>query len=350
MVARLLDWYAEEGRDLPWRGTRDPYRIWLSEIMLQQTTVAAVIDYYQRFLKCFPDVQALAASQLEDVLTLWAGLGYYSRARNLHKAAKLLVDECDGLFPQSVGLLQQLPGVGRSTAGAIAALAFDKSEPILDGNVRRVFCRLLAIRQPARERMVEQRLWSVAEQLVPESDAHDYTQAIMDLGATVCRPSQPDCDVCPLRPICQAKMQNITSLVPVRGQKQKKVPIRRQAIMMIEADDKTLIRRRKTEGLLGGMLEFPTIDLPEEATGSALIREFLAEYGCPDKLEPIGTIAHTYSHFRLEATVYKLTCRATLSTETEKQLWHIDADLDDLALHGAHKKALALRRTKEKET
>jgi len=347
MTERLLVWYREQGRDLPWRNSRDPYRIWLSEVMLQQTTVAAVIEYYHRFLKRFPTVQALAVAEREEVLTLWAGLGYYSRARNLHKAAQKVATVYNGEFPQSVELLQQLPGIGRSTAGAIVSLAFDRPEPILDGNVRRVLCRLLAVLDPARDRKVEQRLWRVAKQLVPVAFAHDYTQAIMDLGATVCRPKQPDCLHCPLVEICLAKEQNLTAVVPV-ATNSKKVPTRYQAILLIEADGKKLIRRRKSEGLLGGMLEFPTVDLLTEAPSEPEVRELLAGYGCSDISENIGSIRHSYSHFRLEADVYTHRCRVdTIETDVDL-FWQPDVDLDHSALHGAHKKALALSRAKKK--
>jgi len=209
VAPRLLDWYRCAGRELPWRNTRDPYPIWLSEIMLQQTTVAAVIGYYQRFLASFPTVEHLAAAPLDAVIDLWAGLGYYARARNLHKTAILLVEEFGGCFPRSVAALQQLPGVGRSTAGAIAALAFDQRAPILDGNVRRILCRLFALQQPPRSSSAEKQLWLWAELLTPQQQVHAYTQAIMDLGATICLPRQPRCTDCPLRQLCQAHQQGL---------------------------------------------------------------------------------------------------------------------------------------------
>lgn len=347
MRAPLLEWYAHQGRDLPWRNIRDPYRIWLSEIMLQQTTVAAVIDYYHRFLKRYPDVQSLANASLDDVLTLWAGLGYYSRARNLHKTAQQIVSESGGVFPQNVEQLQQLPGIGRSTAGAIVCLAFDQPEPILDGNVRRVLCRLLAITEPARDRGVEKRLWVVAKMLVPEGDAHDYTQAIMDLGATVCTPKRPDCKQCPLAGICRAFADDLTSTVPV-SLPRSKVSTRYQAIVLVECDGQILIRRRKLEGLLGGMLEFPTVALTQDDSAELVIRDLLASYGCSGAPDRVGAIRHTYSHFRLEAEVYILS-ECGITTETGADLfWHPEVELDRLALHGAHKKALALSRDKRR--
>ena len=347
MSVPLLNWYARQGRDLPWRNSRDPYRIWLSEIMLQQTTVAAVIDYFQRFLTSYPDVQSLAEAPLDDVLTLWAGLGYYSRAQNLHKTAQRVVAEYSGTFPESVEQLQQLPGIGRSTAGAIVCLAFDQPEPILDGNVRRVLCRLLAITEPARDRGVEKRLWVVAEALVPEGDAHDYTQAIMDLGATVCTPKRPDCKQCPLAGICRAFVAELTATVPV-SMPRAKISIRYQAIVLIECNGQNLLRRRKLKGLLGGMLEFPTITLSQGDSAEFAVRDLLADYGCSGLPDRLGVIRHTYSHFRLEAEVYRLSeCDVTPETGPEL-FWQPEIELDQLALHGAHKKALALSRDKRR--
>ena len=211
MNRRLLTWYGRVGRDLPWRRTRDPYRIWLSEIMLQQTGVVAVIPYYERFLETFPSVAALAAAPLDQVLELWAGLGYYRRARFLHEAARRVMSEHGGRFPDQLAAIMALPGIGRSTAGAIVSIAFDRKGPILDGNVRRVLCRLLAIDGDPRSGKVEKQLWQLAETLTPEDRPHDYAQAIMDLGATICTPRRPDCAACPLSGLCQAFWQGCRS-------------------------------------------------------------------------------------------------------------------------------------------
>jgi len=342
----LCAWYAKSGRDLPWRHSRDPYRIWLSEVMLQQTTVAAVIGYYERFLQHFPTVHALAEASLEDVLTLWAGLGYYSRARNLHRAAQQVVDDYAGVFPHSIAALQQLPGIGRSTAGAISCLAFDQPAPILDGNVRRVLCRLLAVTEPARDRQVEQRLWLVSEQLVPAQNVHDYTQAIMDLGATVCTPKQPACQSCPLSAHCLAYARGLSAELPVT-RRRLAVPTRYQAIVLINCKGQKLLQRRPIEGLLGGMLEFPTVDLLDAAAAEEQVGELLARYGAAGDAESIGMIRHTYSHFRLEAQVYRLTgCDLRIAVDCGL-FWQPETELDRIALHGAHKKALALSRTRE---
>ncbi len=228
----LLAWYRKEGRSLPWRENRDPYRIWLSEIMLQQTTVAAVIPYYERFLQRFPTIERLAAASLDDVIGLWAGLGYYSRARNLHRAAQQIVAG-QGVFPETLEELMALPGVGRSTAGAILSIAFNKPAPILDGNVRRVLVRLFAWREDPRSSRAEKQLWQWAEILTPAEHPHDYAQAIMDLGATICLPRVPICAICPLQELCQALKEGCTDLLPV-ARKQKKVPVRHQVALLIE--------------------------------------------------------------------------------------------------------------------
>ncbi|HXV22573.1 MAG TPA: A/G-specific adenine glycosylase, partial [Desulfuromonadales bacterium] len=213
----LLAWYGREGRDLPWRRTRDPYRIWLSEIMLQQTGVSSVIPYYERFLVAYPTVEALAQDKVEEVIELWAGLGYYLRARNLHAAARAVVERHRGTFPADLAALQALPGGGRSTAGAILSIAFDIPAPILDGNVRRVLCRLFALAEDPRGPAAERKLWAWAEVLTPADRPHDYAQAIMDLGATLCTPKNPDCPRCPLAALCQARAQGLERELPLSG-------------------------------------------------------------------------------------------------------------------------------------
>jgi len=339
VALRLLEWYGHEGRDLPWRQTRDPYRIWLSEIMLQQTTVAAVIGYYQRFLASFPSVEQLAAAPQEAVIDLWAGLGYYARARNLHAAAKMLVEEFGGEFPQTVDQLQQLPGVGRSTAGAISALAFERRAPILDGNVRRILCRLFALQQPPRSSVAEKQLWLWADALTPEQHVHDYTQAIMDLGATVCLPRKPLCGDCPLRELCQAHRLGLELQLPLK-QKSKPVPNRREAALLIECGSRYLVRRRPASGLLGGLWEFPTISLSEGETAEQQLNLLMQDFGVYGKLQPLGHISHIYSHFRLDLQLFRLSVDELPRIAENENDWCQRDQLDDLALHGAHKKAV----------
>jgi len=342
VASRLLAWYGREGRDLPWRRTRDPYRIWLSEIMLQQTTVAAVVPYYERFLALFPTVDALAAATLEEVIAAWAGLGYYSRARNLHAAAQKVVSCFGGTFPDDLSQLQTLPGVGRSTAGAILSIAFDKKGPILDGNVRRVLCRLFALRDDPRSAPSEKKLWVWAEALTPDDRPHDYAQAIMDLGATVCTPRAPLCGDCPLAELCHARALGLTEEIPAKRQA-KGAPIRTEAALILMRGDHVLVRRRPYEGLLGGMWEFPCATVaPEEtpAVAAARILRTFAEDGEP---VAIGRVRHVYSHFRLDLYVFTARISHPLPLVAEgESVWMMPDALAAAPLHGAHKKALDL--------
>ncbi len=339
VAVKLLEWYGRKGRDLPWRQTRDPYRIWLSEIMLQQTTVAAVIGYYRRFLENFPSVEHLAAAPLEAVIDLWAGLGYYARARNLHAAARMLVEEFGGEFPQTLAELQQLPGVGRSTAGAISALAFELRAPILDGNVRRILCRLFALQQPPRSSAAEKQLWLWADLLTPQDRVHDYTQAIMDLGATVCVPRQPRCAECPLSALCQARQLGMQTELPL-PQQSKPVPTRHEAVLLLEKQGRYLVRRRPASGLLGGLWEFPTVSLNAGESADLKLRLLLSDFAVSGEPVPLGGIKHIYSHFRLELLLYRLKVDGLPTVAENENDWCTTDELLQLALHGAHKKAL----------
>jgi A/G-specific adenine glycosylase len=335
---RLLAWYGREGRDLPWRHTRDPYRIWLSEIMLQQTTVAAVIPYYERFLKRFPTVAALAAASLDDVLTLWAGLGYYSRARNLHLAARQVVAEQGGIFPDSLDALAALPGIGRSTAGAILSIAFDTPAPILDGNVRRVLVRLFAWPEDPRGNRAEKQLWAWAELLKSIDRPHDYAQAIMDLGATICTPREPVCDRCPLQDLCQAFGQGLAAALPV-ARKRPKVPVRKQVALVVSAPGGLLLRQRPPEGFLGGLWEFPTADLPEGVTAGQAAGRLRDDLGLHGALEGLAEVRHAYSHFKLELAVFRVEAGTVdRIAEANAYRWCSPSELELLPLHGAHRK------------
>ena len=339
VALRLLAWYGREGRDLPWRKTRDPYRIWLSEIMLQQTTVAAVIPYYERFLVRFPSVATLAAASLDDVIALWAGLGYYSRARNLHQAARQLVSDRGGVFPDDLASLAALPGVGRSTAGAILSIAFDKPAPILDGNVRRVLVRLFAWTEDPRSSRAEKQLWQWAELLTSKGSPHDYAQAIMDLGATVCTPREPRCGNCPLEELCQAREKDLTTALPL-ARKKAKVPVRQQVALIVCHADGLLLRQRPPEGLLGGLWEFPTVDLSPGLAAEQQAARLLSDVCLHGALEKIGEIRHAYSHFKLELTVFKVDAgNAEGVAEGSAYRWCSGAELESLPLHGAHRKA-----------
>ncbi len=340
LVACLLEWYGRAGRDLPWRNCRDPYRIWLSEIMLQQTTVAAVIDYYQRFLAEFPTLDDLAAASLEDVIDHWAGLGYYSRARNLHAAAKMVIAEFGGKFPVTVEALQQLPGVGRSTAGAISALAFDRRAAILDGNVRRVLCRLFALEEPPRTTSAEKKLWHWSEQLTPVEGIHDYTQAIMDLGATVCIPRKPLCDECPWKDVCLAKKAGLETQLPLK-QPSKKIPTRMEATLLLGCRDRYLVRRRPANGFLGGLWEFPAIPVSAGEAREEKMALLCRDFGCSSAADLLGHIQHVYSHFRLRSDVYRVEIADSPRIAEGEYRWYSLEELHQIALHGAHKKVLA---------
>ena len=338
----LLAWYGRQGRDLPWRDTRDPYRIWLSEIMLQQTTVAAVIPYYQKFLASFPSVEALAAAAIDDLLELWAGLGYYSRARNLHKAARQVIGVHGGQFPQTLEGLMALPGVGRSTAGAILSIAFDQVAPILDGNVRRVLVRLFAWQEDPRSSRAERQLWAWAEQLTSVKRPHDYAQAIMDLGALVCTPRQPLCTECPLQQLCQGLQLDLAAQLPVKRPK-KAVPIRQQVALLLEdGQGRLLVRQRPLSGLLAGMWEFPGVEIVDTETAENAACRGLGELGLAAPLQQMACLSHLYSHFKLELTVfYGRIAESGRVAETEAR-WLDDVALNSLPLHGVQRKAYQL--------
>jgi A/G-specific adenine glycosylase len=339
VAALLLAWYDGSGRDLPWRRTCDPYRIWLSEIMLQQTGVETVIPYYERFLARFPTVAALADAKVEAVVEVWAGLGYYSRARNLHAAAIMVVAEYGGRFPEALEGLTALPGVGRSTAGAILAIAFDRRGVILDGNVRRVLVRLFALAGDPRSPAAEKQLWGWAETLTPVERPGDYAQAIMDLGATLCTPKRPDCPRCPLAALCLAYRQGRQEALP-ESRAKKPVPTVLQVALLLERRGRLLVRRRPLSGMLGGLWEFPAAEVrPGEAPEAAALR-LLAELGFAETLAELGKVAHAYSHFRLDLRLFRAAAAEAGRVGEEEERW-VDADaLQELPLHGAHKKAL----------
>ncbi|NUE67321.1 A/G-specific adenine glycosylase [Snodgrassella sp. ESL0253] len=293
---RLVKWQRQHGRHgLPWQ-TREPYLVWLSEIMLQQTQVATVLDYYPRFVAAFPDVQALAAADEDEVLGLWQGLGYYSRARNLHKAAKQVVTEFAGKFPRSRIELQTLCGVGRSTAAAIAAFCFDARETILDGNVKRVLCRLLALDGDIANKKFEEKLWCTAEALLPQdaADMPAYIQGLMDLGATVCKRSKPVCSVCPMNDICLARAQDRITELP---RKKTAVMVKNLSLYWLvlrNRDGAVLLHKRPAKGIWGGLWCVPCVD------SLAALYELAAQFGLAAEDLNEGTeITHRLTHRQL---------------------------------------------------
>jgi len=304
----VLAWYRRHQRDLPWRRTKDPYAIWLSEIMLQQTRVATATAYYERFLKRFPTVEALASAPLDDVLKLWEGLGYYTRARNLHRAAKDVVTRFGGRLPATCAELLTLPGIGRYTAGAIASIAFGLDEPVLDGNVTRVLCRVHHIAGDPKAAPTQARLWQLASELIPRGRAAQVNQALMDLGATLCTPRAPACGKCPLRRLCQALAQEEQEQFPVKARR-KAVPHYHVPVAVIRKGTRVLIAQRRPEGFLGGLWEFPGGKLePGETLEECLVREVREELGIVVRVvASITTARHAYSHFRV--TLHAFECR-----------------------------------------
>lgn len=299
----LLAWYDRERRVLPWRaapGERaDPYRVWLSEIMLQQTTVAAVTPRYAAFLRLWPDVAALAAARLEDVLDHWAGLGYYARARNLHACARLVAETHEGQFPDDAPGLKALPGIGDYTANAIAAIAFGRPVAAVDANVERVMSRLYRIETPLPAAKAAVRARAAA--LAPERRAGDFAQGLMDLGAMICTPTAPDCRRCPWRPACAAQAAGDQERYPVRGAKPER-PVRRTLVFLIVSDDHLLVRRRPQTGLLGGMLELPSSPWLPAAAHSDRAALDCAPLAADWRLSD-APIRHSFTHFHLDMTL-----------------------------------------------
>jgi len=295
---RLIAWQKTAGRhDLPWQGSRDPYRVWLSEIMLQQTQVATVIPYYQRFLASFPDVATLAAAPIESVIEHWAGLGYYARARNLHRCAQQIVSTHGGNFPGSAAELAELPGIGRSTAAAIAAFSFGERAAILDGNVKRVLCRVFGIGGFPGSTAVERKLWQLAETLLPEQDMEAYTQGLMDLGATLCTRGSPHCPACPFADTCVARREGRQKSLP-EARPRPPVPERTSSFALITDGTRLLLERRPPSGLWGGLLVPPEGD-PADILAARCLQA--------TELRELEELKHAFTHFRL--TLRPVLCR-----------------------------------------
>lgn len=298
----IANWQKKHGRHgLPWQSNQDPYRIWLSEIMLQQTQVSTVLGYYERFLQRFPDLPSLAKADQDEVMPYWAGLGYYARARNLHRCAQILVSEYGGKFPRSQSQLQTLPGIGPSTAAAIAAFAFGQRVSILDGNVKRVLARVAGVFAPLQRSAVEKMLWNMAQELVqaaPKSlNMTAYTQGLMDLGALLCTRSQPQCTACPLKKYCYAYNKQCVEQLPVPNPRRAYPTRRRHMLAWIGKNNELLLQQRPDTGIWGGLLSLP------EFSSKAALHEFcnLPQLGCSlPSLHPLDTIRHRFTHFALD--------------------------------------------------
>jgi len=316
----VLDWFNQNGRKhLPWQQDPSPYLVWVSEIMLQQTQVATVIPYYERFIRRFTDVSVLAQASQDEVLHYWTGLGYYARARNLHKTAKIIDEQYQGQFPETVEALGELPGIGRSTAGAIVALAFNKRAVILDGNVKRVLCRYHCIEGWPDQSQTQKQLWQIAEQYTPEKDFRSYTQAMMDLGATVCTRSSPRCSECPLQDSCEAFLSSRCDQFPQRKPR-KILPLKSTRMLILLSPDKSrvLLEKRPPQGIWGGLWSFP--ELQEELQ----VQDYLDQYGfkAAGNTLAMGEILHTFSHFQLNIRPLVKKLRQEPSSIMEKPDWH----------------------------
>lgn len=299
----LLSWYAEWGRSLPWRETRDPYAIWVSEIMLQQTQVKTVMPYFDRWMKQFPTIASFATADLQTVLKAWEGLGYYARARNFHRAAQQVLSEHQGQFPTNLETVLKLPGIGRTTAGGILSAAFNQPLPILDGNVKRVLARLIALEVPPSRAMSQ--LWKMSETLIDPENGRDFNQALMDLGATVCTPKNPACLICPWRSHCEAYNRGVQTELPM-SETRAPLPHKIIGVAVIWDGERILIDRRKAEGLLGGLWEFPGGKVePGETIEQCIQREIQEELGIEIEVgEHLITVDHTYTHFRVTLNVH----------------------------------------------
>ncbi len=308
ITAALLAWYADRRRDLPWRHTSDPYRIWVSEVMLQQTQVSTVVPYYGAFLERFPTVCALAQAELDEVLACWQGLGYYARARSLHAAARIVCRDHGCLIPHTFSALRALPGVGEYTAGAILSIAYGQDTPALDANAVRVLCRLFDFDRDPATTAAKKVLHRHAEALLPKGRAGEFNQAMMELGAIICLPHAPRCEICQLAAFCRARALGVQALRPL-PKRRAAIPRRELGAAIVERDSRLLIVRRLPKGLLGGLWELPTGEpLPGEDQPAALARALRACLGLQAQVAAQVTVVHhAYTHFRVAVSFYRCT-------------------------------------------
>lgn len=318
---RILTWFDQHGRKhLPWQQQISAYRVWISEIMLQQTQVNTVIPYFERFIQRFPDINVLAQAPLDEVLHYWTGLGYYARARNLHRAAQMIVTEYQGQFPCSIAEIQRLPGIGRSTAGAIASIALGQSQPILDGNVKRVLARYHAVDGWTGEQQVAAQLWRFAERYTPAERAADYAQAMMDLGAMICTRSKPKCERCPLMNQCLAYQQGKQQDYPT-PKKVRALPVKTVKMLLLQqADNSFLLKKRPPVGIWGGLWSFPECDLKSDIVAASQ-RYGVAKTG---NVKALPSFRHTFSHFHLDIHPVKVQVKQFLPMVMEETgiIWY----------------------------
>jgi len=366
----LLEWFEANQRSLPWRETSDPYAIWVSEIMLQQTQVATVKSYYERWMELFPDVDTLAQASIEEVLDVWAGLGYYRRAKFLHRGAREVVDNLDGQIPDSAKGLKKLPGIGPYTAGAIASIAYGEAAPLVDGNVERVFARLFAIEGDPKTTANQKSFWKIAETLVDPTSPGDFNQSLMELGATVCTPKKPTCLLCPVRERCQGFATGEPTQFPatVKRSKPKKVSVASLVICADAAGEgegegegegaQVFLVRRPEEGLLAGLLEFPTTEhVPRKSVTEAFdwraridaaLKSIEVSLPEDSALTPLGVATHTFSHIKMELHAFLLILEGGVDALVlgddfaRERGWYAVDSLSDAALSSAQRKVEAL--------
>jgi A/G-specific adenine glycosylase len=341
---RLASWYRTSHRDLPWRRTDDPYAIWVSEIMLQQTRVETVLPYYARFLSRFPSVAALAGAPLDAVLALWSGLGYYARARHLHAAARAVMERHGGALPREEASLLALPGIGRYTAGAIRSIAFGERAPVLDGNVTRVLARVFAVGGDPKAPATARRLWKKAGELVQAGNPGEVNQALMELGALVCTPGVPDCHLCPLAGACAARARGEVERFPEIPARKAVPEVQGVAALCRKAEDRVLLVQRPTEGLLGGLWELPGGERrPGEEPATALVRSLLDRLGATVKVgDRAGRVTHIFTHRRLELSIYRCKIRGPLRPAGSLPwAWCSPSEIPALPLSRLTRKALA---------
>ena len=333
---RLLDWFDKQGRkDLPWQHPVTPYRVWISEIMLQQTQVVTVIPYFQRFMQAFPNIKTLANASLDEVLQHWAGLGYYARARNLHKTAIIIAEQ--GEFPNNVEKLVALPGIGLSTAGAISSIAFNNSAAILDGNVRRVLARFQALSGWSGTASVNKRLWELSRFYTPVVRVADYTQAIMDLGATLCTRSKPQCEQCPLIENCKAYLQGIVTELPTAKPK-KKLPVKTLVFLILHNNQQQiLLEKRPPTGIWGGLWSLPEFETIEAVNNWGCLNNIVIQ-----QQKSLTTQRHSFTHYHLDYTplVIYSDNLTNIVMETNHSLWYKAEEINTLALAAPIKQLL----------
>lgn len=347
----LRSWYAKHARDLPWRKTADPYAVWISEIMLQQTTVAAVIPYFERFVTRFPTVHTLAAASEEDVLRFWEGLGYYSRARNIHKTAGQIVDRYGGQFPDTVDQLVGLPGIGRYTAGAIASFAFGQRAPIVEANTLRLYCRLMGFQGDPRSSAGQRLLWQFAQHVLPRKDVGRFNQALMELGGTVCSVTEPGCSVCPVRSCCQAFRDGMQAEIPCLAPRVSVTAVLEASVAVCDRKGNYLLRRRAEGERWAGLWDFPRFPIGDSAAAESLARRgskqravpqelkeqmektLAASYGLHTELtELLTTIQHSVTRYRITLFCFHARCASQTSAAAGETRWVRPDQFDDYPL------------------